>query len=514
MPARLLAVCNDPWIRLWLSLACITRLAWLPARSLWFDEAYSVAISRQPLADIWRLVALDVHPPLYYALLHATMQAFGDSLWAIRGLSALAGVGGVLVAVCWVRVFASLPAVRIVALLLAILPVAVRYSQEARMYALVSLWLLAASLVLALWLREPARKTWPLAYALLGSAALYTHYFAMLGLASHWAYLAWLGASGRSRLWRGSHWWLANLAIVLLFAPWLPHFIDQLRTAGGNLDWIRPLSITSVPTLVWEFFWTLAAPTLRWPTLLWLAVALPLWVAWETWRQRDRQAWDDPIAVGLLAFLPVALACLMSLEHPIMVTRYLVFAAMALTVLLGLALASLGRRHPRRAMLSLGLLVCVESLGLLNSYRDGQALDNPRGERSGINGLVGQVISDWRAGDETVVESGGGYLSLLYYLRDYPTPWFRPIGAVPAFKGANTPLHLTPRAPWLYDYDQLPAGTCGIWLFSASQKPPRLPPTDAWIETLQSVRDDDQLRYYRRRACLSEKMEFNVLQGE
>jgi mannosyltransferase len=501
MPVRLFAVLNDPWIRCWLLLACLARLVWLPARSLWFDEAYSVAIGRQPLADIWSLVALDVHPPLYYALLHATLQVFGDSLWAIRGLSALAGVGCVVVAVCWVRLFAPLPAARIVALLLAVLPVAVRYSQEARMYALVSLWLLAASLVLALWLREPARKTWPLAYALLGSAALYTHYFAMLGLASHWVYLAWLGGNGHSRLWRSGRWWLANLAIVLLFAPWLPHFLDQLRTAGGNLDWIRPLSITSVPTLFWEFFWTLAAPTLRWPSLLWLTVALPLWVGWEICRHRVRQPWDDAIAVVLLAFLPVALACLMSLEHPIMVTRYLVFAAMALAILVGLAIASLGRRHPRRALLLLGLLVSVEATGLVNAYRQGQALDNPGGEKSGINRLVERVLEDWREGDEVVVESGGGYLSLLYYLRDYPTPWFWPAGAVPAFTGANTPLHLTPRAPWLRGYDQLPAGTCGIWLFSASRKPPRLPSVDVWTETLHSVHDDDQLRYYRRQTC-------------
>ncbi len=46
-------------------------VAALDARSLWFDEAFSVAIARLPVPQIWNLVArTDAHPPLYYLLLH------------------------------------------------------------------------------------------------------------------------------------------------------------------------------------------------------------------------------------------------------------------------------------------------------------------------------------------------------------------------------------------------------------------------------------------------------------
>ncbi len=40
----------------------------------------------------------DVHPPLYYVLLKVWERVFGESLWAVRGLSVLFGAAAVLVA--------------------------------------------------------------------------------------------------------------------------------------------------------------------------------------------------------------------------------------------------------------------------------------------------------------------------------------------------------------------------------------------------------------------------------
>ncbi|MFJ4248603.1 hypothetical protein [Pseudomonas sp. NPDC089741] len=46
--------------------------------AIWYDEAYSLLLAREAPARIWALTALDVHPPLYYVLLHYWILLWGD----------------------------------------------------------------------------------------------------------------------------------------------------------------------------------------------------------------------------------------------------------------------------------------------------------------------------------------------------------------------------------------------------------------------------------------------------
>jgi hypothetical protein len=71
------------------------RVHALGAVPLRWDEGWSIALASLSPAEILRLTALDVHPPLYYALL-APWLSFGGAheLW-VRLLSALAGVAAV-----------------------------------------------------------------------------------------------------------------------------------------------------------------------------------------------------------------------------------------------------------------------------------------------------------------------------------------------------------------------------------------------------------------------------------
>ena len=64
----------------------------LPAfhTGLWFDESYSVAIANKGFAEIWQITGNDVHPALYYWLLHIVYMIFGSNIIAYRLLSTLA----------------------------------------------------------------------------------------------------------------------------------------------------------------------------------------------------------------------------------------------------------------------------------------------------------------------------------------------------------------------------------------------------------------------------------------
>jgi len=86
---------TENWIKiallLILVLAAFLRFYRLDAQSLWADEGNSVSLSGRSLDLITAGAAHDIHPPLYYYLLHFWMRVFGNSEFSVRALSALLG---------------------------------------------------------------------------------------------------------------------------------------------------------------------------------------------------------------------------------------------------------------------------------------------------------------------------------------------------------------------------------------------------------------------------------------
>lgn len=56
---------------------------------LWFDESFSVAMATHSFAEIWDIGALDVHPVLYYWMLHLVNVIFGTNLIVYRVVTLL-----------------------------------------------------------------------------------------------------------------------------------------------------------------------------------------------------------------------------------------------------------------------------------------------------------------------------------------------------------------------------------------------------------------------------------------
>ena len=126
-----------------LLLAAFLRFYHLDASSLWNDEGNSWAMLARSFGEIAAAAAADIHPPGYYWLLKAWSLLFGDSALAMRSLSAVLGVILVaLVAALARRAVRGRPAWRyfpvVAALLAALNPFQIYYSQEARMYMLLA----------------------------------------------------------------------------------------------------------------------------------------------------------------------------------------------------------------------------------------------------------------------------------------------------------------------------------------------------------------------------------------
>ena len=147
----------------WWPLAAITllaaalRLATLDLQSFWYDEAFTpVHVLHPSLLSTLRSVShTENTPPLWYLLAWADSRVLGTGEIALRLPSALAGIATVPVAWAIGRELADRRAAIVCATLVAVNPLLVWYSQEARAYGLFVLMAALAMLCFVRAEREP-----------------------------------------------------------------------------------------------------------------------------------------------------------------------------------------------------------------------------------------------------------------------------------------------------------------------------------------------------------------------
>ena len=211
-------------------LALGLRCVGLTFQPLWWDEGWSLYFARTDLRSLLELTAVDIHPPLYYLMLHLWLGVWGSGVVAVRLLSVLIGVLTVPVVYATGRRLMGERGGLLAAFFLAIAPFHIYYSQEVRMYGLITLLGLAALYFALCWQPDQADGQGPIwgGYVLAAAAALHTQYYAaflLLGL-NLMMLVRWWGA-GRS-LRNLARWLAAQVAVLALFLPWLWY-------AGGKL---------------------------------------------------------------------------------------------------------------------------------------------------------------------------------------------------------------------------------------------------------------------------------------
>ncbi len=482
------------WLsRLWwvpiLALAIATRFYGLTAAAIWGDEGSSLLLSEYAVDDLWFHAAHDVHPPLYFFMLRGWIELFGDGIWSIRAMSAIPGVVAVGLGVWLMRQLSTRRAAALAGVLLALFPSAVRYSQEVRMYSLLAVWLLGATLALVYWVRQPERTRCLVAYVLLMAAGFYTHYFTALCVLVHWA---WLGVLCRSqapgqRLLTRPVWWCANAAIVALYLPWLPNLLDLVQhveqlKVGGDIGWEDPVTLTSVPSMIWQFVLQDEGVGF-WAPLFWLfPLSLVAAVAVTVWKERD--SYSPACLLALFFMLPLLVVYGVSFVSPVFIERYLTVYALGLPMLIALAIERLPTRLSWLGAALLVVFVGVELLGLKNNA----TVD----VHDQFNVPVEFVNRNYQEGDRIVLSDMMWYLSYVYYdqtdaqLQLYTPP--KPDGTPtrPNAYGFGTLVDQDGGRIYLDRLSALPAQTRRVWLISSNEMPDDFAPIpDGWRQVLQ-----------------------------
>ncbi|WP_176506013.1 MULTISPECIES: glycosyltransferase family 39 protein [Pseudomonas] len=384
------------------------RLFQVTVPVLWSDESFSILLSRLPLEQILFHTARDVHPPLYYLILHFWMQGLGDGALAVRSLSVLTGVATVAFGMLLARQLASWRAAFIAGLLLAVLPVAIHYSQEARMYALLGCLLMAAMCMLWSWVHKRQTR-YLVAYGALILAALYTHYFAILCVAANWTFLLVGQARKEHTLLRSPGWWLCNGVVALAFMPWLPVLYRQFQHRH-LVAWIAdytPISLMTIPRGMWSAI--TSASDLLYADIYAVVTAGVLISLLRVFIRRALLHEDAKAFLLTYCLLPIITVWLVSYLFPLFMERYVLFALLGIPIVLAITFDTMQTRK-----LVLAVVACwvLEMSGLVKFYSDQLGPNNPV---SGLSTVMHEVNGQWHEGDAVLVDSTWRYLSVFYY---------------------------------------------------------------------------------------------------
>jgi mannosyltransferase len=382
-------------------LALIVRLTGLSLDSLWFDEVFSLRAAKISPSEIISLTGGDVHPPLYYLLLHFWMKLFGETEAAVRMLSVFFSVLTVLVVYHLALTLFNTRAALFAALLTALSPLHVFYAQETRMYAQLTFFAAASSYFFVRWLKDGTRTSSAL-QVISTFLLLYTHIYAAFVVLSQLLYFAWLFFTARDIFRKRLRVWLAAQFITwLLFLPWASVIIQQVTRARRGF-WIKePDWLTPLQTLI-EYCGS-----------LWLALLLiPLFVYGVAGgcERSDKEKTDSlpRVSVFLLLWLilPVIIPFALSkLVTPFYLTKYTIAASLPFYLLAACGLAQV---RGARWQASLLLLICL-CFGI-ELRRDLTMLKRERWNVAAYN-----LERAARPGDLVLFNSTGSYMSFDYY---------------------------------------------------------------------------------------------------
>lgn len=172
------------------------RFSTLGIQSYWDDEAFTVSLVKLGFWKMLRTIPkTESTPPLYYVLAWVWARMFGTSETALRSLSAVFGTATVPLVYLAAKQLTSRRVALVATALVAINPLFVWYSQEARSYALYAFLCSVSFFFFMCLLREPNSR-FLLYWAVASGLALASHYFAIFLVAPEGAWLV-LKAGGR-----------------------------------------------------------------------------------------------------------------------------------------------------------------------------------------------------------------------------------------------------------------------------------------------------------------------------
>jgi mannosyltransferase len=398
-------------------MALSLRLYRLGFESIWLDEAQSVLFSALSPGELYATLTGDIHPPLYYFFMHFWSQLGEGEFW-LRLPSVLSGTASVpLLYLIGHKLFGRRVGLT-AALLLALNPLHVYYSQEMRSFTCGVFLMLAALVLLLRAVDKPDLKNLA---GFAGATVLtaYTHYLPVLPImCAMGAALIDLGINrgkeGRATMWRIIY---AGAVSAALFFPWLPTMLKQISGGGGS--WVEmisgDLSLKQLVKVLYEFLCGKVKPQAA-GTVVAVVIGGGSLAAFLPWGGRDEKRRGAELYLVALFVLPVLISIILSLSRNMFIARYLIAILPGFLLAIACGLHKLPRLP---ALVYLMLIILLFTVALDHTYN---RQDKP----------------DWRGRTRQVMEQAWDDDTVMFY-----TGWAQsPFSVYRQWQGDNKPLKI------------------------------------------------------------------------
>jgi uncharacterized membrane protein len=336
-----------------LIVAFFLRLYRLGFHDLWYDEVYSVIISKK----FWQ----DWNPPFYFALLNYWIRIFGTSEFSLRLPSLIFSVAGIpFIFLLGKHLFNEKVGIS-ASLIMSLSPFHLWYAQEARPYSLSILLGLVSTYFLYRALIEEKVKFW-----------FYFVLFSVLGVysnISHFHFILLVGQIVSTALFIKKKLWLKVLCflLVLFFSiPYLPKFIAKLEYIKAGF-WPPEPTFKSL-VITFENF-NLGYNT-AFPVYLISNLLAGFFLVRAFFAIKKNKQWRKNFSFVLILFvLPIALIYIVSkILVPVYIDRGLIIFSPYYYLILALGIESVyNRRIKGFVIISSFLLLLV---GIYGYYQD------------------------------------------------------------------------------------------------------------------------------------------------
>lgn len=462
-------------------LGGVLRFYNIGTRSLWLDEAITANLAWSSIRDIvLNRASTGIHPPLYFIIIRIWILIFGDSELALRSFSAILSTLSIpFIYLFTNRIFDPGTAI-ISSLLFAISPFQLYYSQEARMYPLLTFLFVLSLYLLYRWIigEYKDEKRTLLSIVLINIISLYTHVYSMFLILLQNLYIFGVKLKEKEALKR---WIVYQLIVFIAFLPWI-YVIMKNRTPEVyqgkqnltleviknsfleiNLGYAR--SIFARGNLLNYIFLFLL--------ILFLFGLLPPY--------KEKRGF---FLVCLYIFVPFSLLILFSLEKSFFSARYLSPFIIGYLILLARGIKRL-KFYPI-VILVLLVILSIDALAIYN-YNNRLDFISPPWRK-----LVNYIHSNSLDGDVVLITAPQMYRLFIYYDREK-----LPYVTIDAF--GNVPVDIY-RATYSYKR---------VWFIMAGENSsdPK-GKIKAWLDS--NYRKTSSIEYYRLKSYLYEiPQEFN-----
>jgi len=406
---------------------------------IWFDEAFSVELARQPLPLLWHIIwGPAPNMELYYLFLHFWLGLTGffglhATEFVVRFPSAIFAALSSIMVFLLGRRFIGTTAGLVGTGLFILDNLQLTYAQQTRAYSLQLLLICIAWYALFALLTRPSHsKRWWACYIIVTTLAIYAHLFTLVILLAQ--LVAFTGLLILSSPWRAAArkqllaFILSLVGIGLLSIPML-----LVSLHGPKTGWLP------IPNLrdVYNLFVIISANSKIYMLILFGFCALGLLVAALVYLPQGKELLEQfglymsgekernarleqylPVAFALLCWVVVPVVFSYVVSHGslrLFSTRYLVTILPALFLVVGLGVASL---RWRVVQVALTLALFIFALSYVPAYYKGAQIED-------WNVTVHWLQQRYQTGDGLVCYDSdveqGCQVSVEYYLHTYPS---------------------------------------------------------------------------------------------